>query len=71
MPTYYMLFFTINEVQRVFVHNYTIEAVEAFSKVKPISNLQSFIDLLSKPNSIGYVVFVCVVSAIGVIGEYV
>ena len=71
MPTYHMVFFTINDVRRVFVHNYTIEQVEYFSKLQPISSLQSFIELLSRPTSIVHLVFVCVVSVIGVFGEYV
>ena len=71
MPTYIMVFFTINDVQRLYVRNYTIVDIEYFSKIQPKSSLQGFIDLLSRPTSIVYVTFVCVVSVIGVFGEYV
>ena len=70
MPSYLMLFFTDRDVHRVYVRNYSIEEVEWELKIKPKSNLQDFIDVLLRPNSIGYLVFVCVVSAIGVAGEY-
>ena len=70
MPSYLMLFFTDRDVHRVYVRNYSIEEVELELKIKPKSNLQDFIDDLLRPNSIGYLVFVCVVSAIGVVGEY-
>ena len=70
MPSYLMLFFTDRDVHRVYVRNYSIKEVELELKIKPKSNLQDFINDLLKPNSIGYLFFVCVVSAIGVVGEY-
>ena len=70
MPSYLMLFFTDRDVHRVYVRNYSIEEVEWEFKIKPKSNLQDFINVLLRPNSIGYLVFVCVVSAVGVAGEY-
>ena len=72
MPSYVMLFFITRDLpHRVYRLNYTIEQVELYSKYKARSSLQGFVNFLSKPNSISYVVFVCVVLVIGVFGEYV
>ena len=70
MPSYLMLFFTDADVHWVFIRNYSITEVERELKIKPKSSLQAFVDFISRPDSIGYVVFLCVVSAIGVVGEY-
>ena len=71
MRSYLMVFFVLRSFRRVYQRNYTLGEVEMYSKMKPTSGLQDFIEFLSRPNSISYVVFVCVVSAIGVFGEYV
>ena len=71
MRSYLMVFFVLRSFRRVYQRNYTLGEVEMYLKMKPTSSLQSFIEFLSRPNSISYVVFVCVVSAIGVFGEYV
>ena len=71
MPSYLMAFFTDRDVHRVYIRNYSINEVERYFKTKPTSSLQGFVNFLSRPDSIGYVTFVCVVSAIGVVGEYV
>ena len=71
MPSYLMLFFTDRDVHRVYIRNYSIKEVEWELKIKPKSSLQDFIDMLSYPESIGYLVFLCAVSAIGVFGEYI
>ena len=70
MPSYIMVFFTNKDIHRIYNRNYTIEDVGRFSNIKPISSLQDFVNTLSRPDSIGYVTFVCVVSAIGIFGEY-
>ena len=72
MPSYFMLFFITRDIpHRVYLLNYTIKTVERYSKTKPISSLQGFVNFLSRPDSIVYLVFVSVVSASGVFGEYV
>ena len=71
MPVYLLVFSTVSDVRRIYTRNYTIATIEMYSKAKPISSLQGFVNLLSRPDSIGYVTFVCVVSAIGLCGRYV
>ena len=71
MPSYLMVFFTDRDVHRVHIRNYSIKEVERELKIKPKSSRQGFVDFISRPDSIGYVVFLCVVSAIGIVGEYV
>ena len=70
MPSYLMLFATDRDVHHVYIRNYSIVEVEWELKNKPKSNLQDFIGVLLRPDSIGYLVFLCVVSAIGVVGVY-
>ena len=70
MPSYLMLFFTDRDLHRVYNRNYSIKEVERELKIKYKSNLQEFIDSLSLPDSIGYLVFLCAVSVIGIVGEY-
>ena len=71
MPSYLMLFFTDTYVHRVFIRNHSIKEVDRELKIKSKSSLQEYIDSLSWPDSIGHLVFLCSVSAIGVIGEYI
>ena len=71
MPSYLMLFFTDADVHRVYIRNYSIKEVERELKIKPKSSLQEFVDFISRPDSIGYVVFLSAVSVIGIVGEYV
>ena len=70
MPSYLMLFFTNKELHRVHIRNYTLDQIEIYIAEKATSSLQDFINFLSRPESIGFVVFVCLVSVIGVFGEY-
>ena len=70
MPSYLMAFYTGRDIHRVVYRYYTIRTIEKYLKNKPISSLQSFINFVSSPKSMGYIVFLCVVSAIGVFGEY-
>ena len=70
MPSYFMVFFTDRYLHRVYIRNYTIKTVEMYLKNKPISSLQGFVNKVSSPKSMGYIAFSCVVSAIGVFGEY-
>ena len=57
LPSYLLLFFITRYIpNRVYIRNYLIEEIEMHVKTKPMSSLQSFVNFLSKLNSIGYVV---------------
>ena len=52
----------------IYRRNYSLATIEYMASIKARTSKETFLDNLSQPDALAFVVFICTISAIGIFG---